>query len=128
MSLLNHKKNCLGLREKNRKLLNKNLTNERKKNKRLEDSLKTNDSILFEIEESFTSENRKVNDLTKKLSLVEDTRANLKSDNEKLQESLTSLQAIHTALEVEVNTLLESFSKACESSKSYSPSTSNTCA
>ncbi|PUZ51010.1 hypothetical protein GQ55_6G128300 [Panicum hallii var. hallii] len=91
------------------------LTNERKENKRLEDSLKTKDSILLEVEESFTSEKRKVNDLIKKLSLVEDTHANLRSDNEKLQESLTSLQAIHTALEVEVNTLLQSSSKACES-------------
>jgi hypothetical protein len=105
--------------------LEKNLTNERKENKRLEDSLKTKDSILFEVEESFTSEKRKVNDFTKKLLLVKETHANLKRDNEKLQESLTSLQAIHTALEVKVNTLLESSSKACESSKSSSPSTSN---
>jgi chromosome segregation ATPase len=86
-----------------------------------EDSLKTKDSILLEVEESFTSEKRKANDLTKKLSLVEDTHANLKRDNEKLQKSLTSLQAIHTTLEVKVNTLLESSSKACESSKSSSP-------
>jgi chromosome segregation ATPase len=93
--------------------LEKNLTNERKENKRLENSLKTKDSILLEVEESFTSEKRKVNDLTKKLSLVEDTHANLKRDNEKLQESLTSLQAIHTILEVKVNTLLENSSKAC---------------
>jgi hypothetical protein len=67
-----------------------------------------------------------VNDLTKELSLVEDTHANLKRDNEKIQESLTSLQAIHTALEV--NTLLESSSKACKSSKSSNLSTSNGCA
>jgi hypothetical protein len=66
-----------------------------------------------------------VNELTKELSLVEDTHANLKRDNEKLQESLTSLQAIHTALEVKVNIILESSSKACKSS---SPSTSNSCA
>jgi hypothetical protein len=52
----------------------------------------------------------------------------LKRDNEKLQESLTSLQAIHTALEVKVNTLLESSSNACKLSKSSSPSTSNGCA
>jgi chromosome segregation ATPase len=108
--------------------LEKNLTNERKENKRLEESLKAKDSILFEVEKSFTSEKRKVNDLTKELSLVEDTHANLKRDNEKLQESLTSLQAIHTALEVKVNTLLESSSKARKSSKSSSPSTSNGCA
>jgi hypothetical protein len=108
--------------------LEKNLTNERMENKRLEESLKAKDSILLEVEESFTSEKRKVNDLTKKLSLVEDTHANLKRDNEKLQESLTSLQAIHTALEVKVNTLLESSSKACKSSRSSSPSTSNGCA
>jgi hypothetical protein len=69
-----------------------------------------------------------VNDLTEKLSLVENTHANLKSDNEKLQESLTSFQAIHTELEVKVNTLLESSSKACKSSKLSSPSTSNGCA
>jgi DNA repair exonuclease SbcCD ATPase subunit len=65
--------------------LEKNLTNERKENKRLEESLKAKDSILLEVEESFTSEKRKVNDLTKELSLVEDTHANLKRDNEKLQ-------------------------------------------
>jgi hypothetical protein len=108
--------------------LEKNLTNERKENKRLEQSLKTKDSILLEVEESFTSEKRKVIDLTKKLSLVEDTHANLKRDNAKLQESLTSSQAIHTVLEVKVNSLLESSFKSCESSKSSSPSTSNGCA
>jgi hypothetical protein len=32
-----------------------------------------------------------VNDLSKELLLVEDTHANLKRDNEKLQKSLTSL-------------------------------------
>jgi chromosome segregation ATPase len=110
------------------KTLEKHLTNERKENKRLEESLKAKDSILLEVEESFTIEKRKVNDLTKELSLVEDTHANLKRDNEKLQESLTSLRAIHTALEVKVNTLLESSSNACKSSKSSSPSTSNGCA
>jgi hypothetical protein len=93
-----------------------------------EESLKAKDSIFLEVEESFTSEKRKVNDLIKELSLVEDTHANLKRDNEKLQESLTSLQAIHTALEFKVNTLLESSSNACKSSKSSSPSTSNGCA
>jgi hypothetical protein len=67
--------------------LEKHLTNERKENKRLEESLKAKDSILLEVEESLTSEKRKVNDLTKELSLVEDTHANLKRDNEKLQES-----------------------------------------
>jgi hypothetical protein len=108
--------------------LEKHLTNERKENKRLEESLKAKDSILLEVEESFTSEKRKVNDLTKELFLVKDTHANLKRDNEKLQESLTSLQAIHTALEVKVNTLLESSSNTCKSSKSSSPSTSNGCA
>ena len=40
-----------------------------------------------------------MNDLTKKYSLVEDTNANLRSENIKLQESFTSLQAIHKALE-----------------------------
>jgi chromosome segregation ATPase len=114
-------------REKS-KALEKNLTNERKENKRLEESLKAKDSILLEVEESFTSEKMKVNELTKELSLVEDTHANLKRDNEKLQESLTSLQAIHMALEVKVNILLESSSKTCKSSKSSSPSTSNSCA
>jgi chromosome segregation ATPase len=108
--------------------LEMNLANERKENKRLEESLKAKDSILLEVEESFTSEKRKVNDSTKKLSLVEDTHANLKRDNEKLQESLTSLHVIHTALEVKINTLLESSSKACKSSKSSSPLTSNSCA
>jgi hypothetical protein len=45
--------------------LEKNLTNERKENKRLEESLLAKDSILLEVEELFTSEKRKVNDLTK---------------------------------------------------------------
>jgi hypothetical protein len=39
--------------------LEKNLTNERKKNKKLEDSLKTKDGILLEVEESLTSEKEK---------------------------------------------------------------------
>jgi CRISPR/Cas system-associated endonuclease Cas3-HD len=108
--------------------LKKNLTNERKENKRLEEFLKAKNSILLEVEELFTSKKRKVNDLTKGLFLVENTHANLKRDNEKLQESLTSLQAIHTVLEFKVNTLLESSSNACRSSKSSSLSTSNGCA
>jgi hypothetical protein len=45
--------------------LEKNITNERKENKRLKEFLKAKDSILLEVEESFTSEKRKVNDLTK---------------------------------------------------------------
>jgi hypothetical protein len=110
------------------KTLEKHLTNERKENKRLEESLKAKDSVLLEVEESFTSEKREVNDLTKELFLVEDTHAKLKRDNEKLQESLTSLRAINTALEVKINTLLESSSNTCKSSKSSSPSTSNGCA
>jgi hypothetical protein len=36
--------------------LEKHLTNERKENKRLEEFLKAKDSILLEVEESFTSE------------------------------------------------------------------------
>jgi len=68
---------------------------------------------------------KKVNDLTKKYSLVEDTNANLRSENAKLQESFTSLQSIHKALEVEHNTTLESYSKASEKSSSSIPSTSN---
>jgi hypothetical protein len=69
-----------------------------------------------------------VDDLTKELLLVEDTHANLKRDNDKLQESLTNLQAINTALKVKVNTLLESSSNTCNASMSSSPSTSNGCA
>jgi DNA repair exonuclease SbcCD ATPase subunit len=84
------------------KALEKNLTNERKENKRLVESLKAKDSILLEVEESFTSEKRKVNDLTKELSLVEDTHANLKRDDEKLQESLTSLQTITRHLKLKL--------------------------
>ena len=66
-----------------------------------------------------------MDDLTKEFSLVEDTKANLKSENVKLQESFTSL---HKALEVEHNTTLESYSKASEKSSSSIPSTSNGCA
>ena len=54
--------------------------------------------------------------------MVEDTNANLRSENIKLQESFTSLQAIHKALEVEHNTTLESYSKASEKSSSSIPS------
>jgi chromosome segregation ATPase len=125
---LESQEELLRLEREKSEAFEKNLTNGRMENKRLEESLKTKDSILLEVEESFTSEKRKVNDLTKKLSLLEDTHANLKRDNEKLKESLTSSQAIHTALEVKVNTLLESSFKPCESSKSSSPSTSNGCA
>jgi len=69
-----------------------------------------------------------VNDLTKKYYLVEDTNTNLRSENAKLQESFTSLQAIHKTLEVEHNTTLESNSKASEKSSSSIPSTNNGCA
>jgi flagellar motor switch protein FliM len=83
---------------------------------------------LLEVDEPLTSEKGKVNDSTKKFSLVKSTNANLKSDNKKLQESLTSLQTIHMALEVQFNTLLESSFKASETLNSSSPSTSNGCA
>jgi hypothetical protein len=53
--------------------LEKNLTYERKENKRLGEYLKAKDNMLLEVEESFTSEKRKVDDLTKELLLVEDT-------------------------------------------------------
>jgi chromosome segregation ATPase len=125
---LESQEELLRLEREKSKALEKHLINERKENKRLEESLKAKDSILLEVEELFTSKKRKLNDLTKELSLVEDTHANMKRDNKKLQESLTSLQAIHTALEVKVNTLLESSSNACKSSKSSSPSTCNGCA
>jgi hypothetical protein len=84
--------------------------------------------MLLEVEESFTSEKRKVDDLTKELFLVEDTHASLKRDNDKLQESLTSLQVMNTTLEVKISTLLASSSNTCKASKSSSPSTSNGCA
>jgi len=61
-----------------------------------------------------------MDDLTKKCSFVGDTNSSLKSENVKLQESLTSLQALHMALEVEHNTSLESYSKASEKSSSSS--------
>jgi chromosome segregation ATPase len=125
---LESQEELLRLETEKSEALEKNFTNERKEHKRLEDSLKTKDGIFLEVEESLTSERRKVNDLIKKLSLIKDTNANLKNDNEKLQESLTSLESIHTVLEVKVNTLLENSSKACESSKSSSRSTSNGCA
>jgi len=56
----------LRLERETTKTLDKDLAYERKENKRIKDSLKTNDSILPEIRESLTSEKEKVNDLTKK--------------------------------------------------------------
>jgi DNA repair exonuclease SbcCD ATPase subunit len=125
---LESQKELLRLEREKPEALEKNLTNKRKENKKLENSLKTKDSILLEVEESLTSEKGKVNDLTKKFSLVKSTNSNLESDNEKFQESLTSLQTIHTALEIQFNPLLESSSKASETSNSSSPSTNNSCA
>jgi hypothetical protein len=52
----------------------------------------------------------------------------LRSENVKLQESFTSLQAIHKELYVEHNTTLERYSKASEKSSSSILSTSNGCA
>jgi chromosome segregation ATPase len=97
---LESQEELLRLEREKSKALEMNLTSESKENKMLQDSLKTKDSILLEVEEALTSERGKVDELTKKLSLVKDTHANLRSDNEKLQESLTSLQVIHTAVEV----------------------------
>jgi chromosome segregation ATPase len=125
---LESQEELLRLEREKFKALEMNLTNESKKNKKLQDSLKTKDSILLEVEEALTSERGKVDELTKKLSLVKDTHANLRSDNEKLQESLTSLQAIHATLEIQFNTLVETTPKARKSSNSSSPSTSNGCA
>ena len=63
------------------KTLDKDLAYKRKANKRIKDSLKTIDNILLEVRELLTSEKEKVNDLTKKYSLVEDTNAHLRSEN-----------------------------------------------
>ena len=103
---LESQEELLRLERETSKTLDKDLAIERKENKRIKDSLKTNDNILLEIRELLINEKEKVNDLTKKYSLVEDTNANLRSENVKLQESFTSLQAIHKALEVEHNTTL----------------------
>ena len=124
---LESQEELLRLERETSKTLDKDLAYERKENKRIKDSLKTNDNILLGVRELLTSEKEKVNDLTKKYSLVEDTNANLRSENAKLQESFTSLQAIHKALEVEHNTTRESNSKASEKSSSSIPSTSNGC-
>ena len=78
---LESQKELLRLERETSKTLDKDLAYERKENKRIKDSLKTNDNILLEIRELLTSENEKVNDLTKKYSLVEDTNANLRSEN-----------------------------------------------
>ena len=125
---LESQEELLRLERETSKTQDKDLAIERKENKRIKDSLKTNDNILLEVRELLTSKKEKVNDLTKKYSLVEDTNANLRSENAKFQESFTSLQSIHKALEVEHNTTLESNSKASEKSSSSIPSTSNSCA
>ena len=94
----------------------------------LVNSIKVKDGTLLELKESLSSEKEKVDNLTRKFSFVNDTNNFLRKDNEKLQESITSLQANQTALEVQINTLLESASKTRETSNSSSPSTSNGCA
>ena len=78
---LESQEELLRLERETSKTLDNDLAYERKENKRIKDSLKTNDNILLEIRELLTSENEKVNDLTKKYSLVEDTNANLRSEN-----------------------------------------------
>ncbi|KAG2642404.1 hypothetical protein PVAP13_2KG274344 [Panicum virgatum] len=110
------------------KALEKDLAYEREENKMLVNSIKVKDGTLLELKESLSSEKEKVDDLTRKFSFVNDTNTFLRKDNEKLQESMTSLQANHTALEVQFNTLWESTSKTKETSNSSSPSTSNGCA
>jgi len=108
--------------------LEKDLANLREENKMLVDSIKVKDGTLLELKESLSCEKEKVDDFTRKFSFVNDTNNFLRKDNEKLQESITSLQANQTALEVQINTLLESASKTRETSNSSSPSTSNGCA
>ncbi|KAG2649343.1 hypothetical protein PVAP13_1NG113044 [Panicum virgatum] len=110
------------------KALEKDLAYEREENKMLVNSIKVKDGTLLLLKESLSSEKEKVDDLTRKFSFVNDTNTFLRKDNEKLQESMTSLQANHTALEVQFNTLWESTSKTKETSNSSSPSISNGCA
>ena len=102
---LESQEELLRLERETSKTLDKNLAIERKENKRIKESLKTNDNILLEVRELLTSEREKVDDLTKKYSLVEDTNANLRSENIKLQESFTSLQAIHKHLRLSTTLL-----------------------
>ena len=82
------------------KALEKDLAYEREENKILVNSIKVKDGTLLELKESLSSEKEKVDDLTRKFSFVNDTNTFLRKDNEKLQESMTSLQANHTTLEV----------------------------
>ncbi|KAG2645150.1 hypothetical protein PVAP13_2KG212110 [Panicum virgatum] len=110
------------------KALEKDLAYEREENKMLVNSIKVKDGTLLELKESLSSEKEQVNDLTRKFSFVNDTNTFLRKDNDKLQESITSLQANHTALEVQFNTLWESAPKTRKTSNSSSPSTSNGCA
>ena len=81
---LESQEKLLRLERETTKTLEKDLAYEKKENKRIKDSLETNDNILLEVRELLTSEKEKVNDLTKKYSLVEDTNANLRSENAKL--------------------------------------------
>ncbi|KAG2650815.1 hypothetical protein PVAP13_1NG168319 [Panicum virgatum] len=110
------------------KALEKDLAYEREENKMLVNSIKVKDDTLLELKESLSSEQEQVNDLTRKFSFVNDTNTFLRKDNEKLQESITSLQANHRALEVQFNTLWERAPKTRETSNSSSPSISNGCA
>ncbi|KAG2583827.1 hypothetical protein PVAP13_6KG246706 [Panicum virgatum] len=118
----------LSLEREKFKAPEKDLANKREENMMLVNSIKVKDGTLLELKESLSSEKEKVDDLTRKLSFVNDTNTFLRKDNEKLQESMTSLQANHTALEVQFNTLWESTSKTRETSNSSSPSISNGCA
>ena len=95
----------LRLEREKSKALEKNPANEREENKMLMDSIKVKDGTLLEMKESLSSEKEKVDDLTRKFSFVNDTNTFLRKDNEKLQERMTSLQANHTALEFQFNTL-----------------------
>jgi chromosome segregation ATPase len=125
---LESQEELLRLEREKSKTLERNLANEREENKKLIDSIKVKDGTLLEMKELLSSEKEMVDDLTRKFSFVNNTNTLLRKDNEKLQESIKGLQANHTALEVQFNTLWESSSKTRETSNSSSPSTSNGCA
>ena len=124
MRLLKHKKSCLDLREKKSRLLKRTSPMKRRKTRWLWTQSKSRMALSLSWKSHSLVKKEKVDDLTRKFSFVNDTNTFLRKDNEKLQESITSLQANHTALEVQFNTLWESTSKTKESSNSSSPSTS----
>jgi speckle-type POZ protein len=106
--------------------LEKSLSKERKRFKVQEDLLKARINKILELEGSLAKEKENIVNLTKDLSLANESNAQLKGSNETLHENFLCLHTKHMDLEVERDLFKESTPSSCnDATKSFVSISSN---